>query len=280
MNPSRSVKCTPGLSARPSSPGNPGTSTAWRANSRCICSATNDSWPRMSDASVKQKRSSPCRANSSVVQPNTRMSSRMAPPTRGMVGSSSRPGAQRPTEGNGPGCVRPSARQRSSRPARSSLAAYVLLGRSRCSRSSPLTLKMSTRARFRMSGCSSSRRVRASAVLVLVATPLMPEMEMCPPLVPSTKSRSRFTGAPSRARPMARRRVMVSSYSARDRSTPRARRTGSPGCGATHRSGSTRTTCTSAVRETSPGIWPAAITCVSDGRVAPSSCACASVTTP
>ena len=46
---------------------------------------------------------------------------------------------------------------------------------------------------------------------VFVATPLMPEIETCPPLVPSRKSRSMWIGWPSRPKPTASVRSMVSS---------------------------------------------------------------------
>ena len=128
----------------------------------------------MSDASAKQNRSSPSSTNAWGVQPKT-----FTPSWRdsllGSAWSSRRGGAQNATSGKPPGSSSPSARPaarrgRAGRPR----SAYLRFGRSRKRRSSPFTLKSSTRTRRRMPGWASSRRISASAVLVLVATPLMP----------------------------------------------------------------------------------------------------------
>jgi hypothetical protein len=105
----------------------------------------------------------------------------------------------------------------------------------------------------------------------LVATPETPEIEMCPPLRPSKKSRSTQMGSPSRANPMGSRRPISSAYSALSRLAPDTRYTGSPGSGATQISGSTRMVCTEAERASSAGSDPSsAMRNMSDSNRAPS----------
>ncbi len=137
--------------------------------------------------------------NSRGVQANTARSWR--PPTSGRSTSPerSRGGAQSETEGKGAGST-PNARQ-----AAAAWSVKPRLALSSQSRSSPLTLKTSTR-RLRpdsptMSGRPVSMRRKNRAKEVLVATPLTPEMDICPPLRPSKKSRSTKRGLPSRPSP-------------------------------------------------------------------------------
>ncbi len=54
-------------------------------------------------------------------------------------------------------------------------------------------------------------RRKNSANDVFVATPLMPQMDMWPPLRPSKKSRSTWTGSPSRPSPMREGRSISSA---------------------------------------------------------------------
>ena len=62
---------------------------------------------------------------------------------------------------------------------------------------------------------------------VLVAMPDTPEIDTCPPRVPSTKSKLRNTGWPSRPMPTGTfEPAIVSKYSAESRSAPVARYTG------------------------------------------------------
>ena len=180
-----------------------------------------------------------------------------------------RGGAQKATDWNGVGLT----------PSRSQPLAAVssksLLCLSSQRRSSPLTLKTSTRMLAApsptTSGFAVSMRRKNSAKLVLVATPLIPETDMWPPLRPSKKSRSTNTGSPSRPRPTASGRPISSLYSALSRSAPVARSTTSPGSGDTQSSGSMRVIATWAERTLAAGRMPsAAIRCVSDSNVAPS----------
>ena len=74
---------------------------------------------------------------------------------------------------------------------------------------------------------------------------------------------------------------MCSTKSARSRASPVAGITGAPGFGATHRSGSTRSTATWTRRTTSPGIVRSAtIRRVSEASAAPSSMPVVAVTMP
>ena len=119
-----------------------------------------------------------------------------------------RGGAQNATEGKGPAAT----------PSRSQTVAASgskkRLGRSSQSRSSPFTLKTRMRRLAapspRMSGRPLSSLRKNSAKDVLVATPEIPEMDMCPPFLPSKKSRSTYTGSPSRPSPMGRARSIWS----------------------------------------------------------------------
>ena len=111
---------------------------------------------------------------------------------------------------------------------------------------------------------AESMRRKNSANDVFVATPEMPLIDMWPPLRPSKKSRSTWTGSSSRPMPTASGRPISSTYSAFARSSPVARSTVSPGSGETHTSGSTRVTCTCAVRTFAAGMMPSsAMRCVS-----------------
>ena len=118
-------------------------------------------------------------------------------------------GAQKHTLGNGVAST-PSEAQ----PA-AACSSNSRLGLSSHSRSSPLTLKTSTR-RFaapspRICGCAVSMRRKNSANEVLVATPLMPLIDMWPPLRPSKKSRSTCTGSSSRPIPTGSGRLISST---------------------------------------------------------------------
>ena len=176
-----------------------------------------------------------------------------------------RGGAQNRTLGNGAGAT-PIAAQPSAAP---SAPGNREFGLSSHRRSSPFTLNTSTRRLAALSPTTSgeavSTRRKNNANEVFVATPEMPAIDMWPPLRPSKKSRSTWTGAPSRPSPTGSGRSIWSVYSARLRSSPVARSTGSPGSAETHTSGSTRVTATVADRTFCAGMIPSsAMRCVSD----------------
>ena len=170
------------------------------------------SWLRMSEASAKQKRSRPSSTNACGVQPNTFTPSWRRLAARARAWSSRRGGAQKRTSGKPPGL-----RQAEARPPLVELAALLALGVPAVGvveEQQVLALHVEDQHPHppAHAGVASSRRISASAVLVLVATPLMPEIETWPPLVPSRKSRSMCTGSPSRPRPigeLALHRVLV-----------------------------------------------------------------------
>ncbi len=147
--------------------------------------------------------------NSRGVQANTATSWRPATAGSSTSPERSRGGAQSDTEGKGAGST-PSARQ-----AAAASGVKWRLGLSSQSRSSPFTLKTSTRRLRPASPTTSvravSRRRKKRAKEVLVATPLMPEIDMWPPLRPSKKSRSTNTGSPSRPSPTGRGRSISSA---------------------------------------------------------------------
>ena len=129
------------------------------------------------------------------------------PPVSGTTTSPDRRRGRRPearrwgtASGSTPSAAQPAAR----------LLAEEPLGSSSHSRSSPLTLNTSTRMLAApsptMPECSRavSMRRKNSANDVFVATPLIPLIDMCPPLRPSKKSRSTWTGRSSRPMPVAR----------------------------------------------------------------------------
>ena len=269
-------------SRRATAPGMPSTPTAHRLSWSCTRSRMNGIWFFASLASVKQNSSRSCSMNARGVQENTCTPSKR-PPVSGTTTSPlwRRGGAQKRTLGNGAGST-PRADHASRAP---SCASNNRLDRSSQSRSSPLTLNTRTRRLAApvptTSGAEVSMRRKNRANEVLVATPEIPLMDMWPPLRPSKKSRSTWTGAPSRPSPMGNGRSISSAYRALRRSSPVARATSSPGSADTHTSGSTRVTATRAVRTFAAGMMPSsAIRCVSDSYWAPSYTASASVMTP
>ena len=99
-----------------------------------------------------------------------------------------------------------------------------------------MTLKISARALVPSAPSAPERNTEYSrkvAKLVLVATPEMPEIEMCAPRVPSRKSALMNIGTPSRPVPIGTRRSIRSKCSAASRAAPVARCTTAPGVGGT-----------------------------------------------
>ena len=202
----------------------------------------------------------------------------MRPVTFGRpVTSPGRGGAKNATDANG--SAGSSSRLYAARASSSSRA----FGASRNSRSSPLTEKTSAFALVARAPSTPDRNSewsRKSAKLVLVATPEMPLIDTCAPRVPSRKSRSTYTGMPSRPSPTVTLRSIRSKQSARSRSLSTARRTTAPGHGGTYTSGSARVVAISAASCTWAGSTPSATRNTSEANVAPSCRARTSVTTP
>ena len=169
----------------------------------------NGIWFFASFASVNRNCRQSSSTNSRGVQLKTSTPS-WRPPVSGTTTSPERlrAGAQNRTEGNGPGSTPSFAH-----PAAAS-SSKKRFGLSSHSRSSPFTLKTRTRRLDAPSpttpGWPVSIRRKNSANDVLVATPLMPLIDMCPPLRPSKKSRSTATGSPSRPMPIGRGRPISS----------------------------------------------------------------------
>ena len=222
----------------------------------------------MSAASVKQKRRSPSTAKAYGVQPNARTSSwRLA----ALAAPSGRGGAQTPTDGNGPG---------SASPRRGPPAVELLpVGAGRVARVGAVEVQqvlaldvedqhphppahllvLEHEPHQRQRGAGLGRDAADARDGDVAALGAVEEVEV---EVDRLAVAAQADGQP------ARHRVLVEGHGRAP--SPRARRTGRPGWAAIQRSGSTRTTCTSAVRTSSPGIWPAAITLVSEGSEAPS----------
>jgi hypothetical protein len=108
----------------------------------------------------------------------------------------------------------------------------------------------------------------------------MPEIETWPPCSPFMNVKSAWTGSPDWSRPTASGLRIWSTKSALTRSSPRAAYTRAPGAGASHSSGSVRSTRISARRTAAPGIVPSTTWRVSDGQVAPSRTPVCSTTIP
>ena len=206
----------------------------------------NGSWFRASFASVKQNSSSPRSMNSRGVHANTSMPSRR-PPVSGM--SSRHAAARRRPEAHARRTARARRRSRASpRPRRRRLVEQPVR---LVEPQQVLALDVEHEHAEVRGALADDRRARPSApagrTTRTTSSSRRPRCRRSTCGRPCARRRSRgrrAPAAPSRPSPTGSGRSIWSAYSARARSSPVARSTGSPGSAETQTSGSTRVTAT------------------------------------